>query len=119
MHGRVTAVVVYLAVMTIIVYPVFDRGDAGIWVLPILVALHVAIGFAVGRWWAVVVPMLVVVISIPAGNPPLTHDNAEPFPLFVTFALMAVLAVPLVACGVMLRRVYEARRIPELLSKQT
>ena len=111
MHARLLAVVAYLAVMTLLVYAVFDRGDAGIWVLPVLVTLQVAVGFAGGRWWALMLPVLVVFIAVPAGDPPITPESYEPFPLFVTFAAIAIGAVPFVALGLTLRWVYDRRTL--------
>jgi hypothetical protein len=114
MHARLLAVVGYLMVMALLVYAVFDRGDAEIWLLPVLVTLQVAVGFAIGRWWALVLPVLVVLIAVPAKNPPITPDSAEPFPLFVTFAAMAIVAVPLVAVGLTLRWVHDRRALEGL-----
>jgi hypothetical protein len=45
MRGAVAAVA-YLAIMTALVYGVFDRGDSGLWVFPVLVALQLGLGFA-------------------------------------------------------------------------
>ena len=109
MRERLVAAVMYLAAMTLLVYAVYNRGDAGVWVLPVLMALQVAVGFAVGRWWALALPILVVLISVPAKGPPITPDNSEPFPLFVTFGVIAVVAVPLIAVGLMLRWIYGRR----------
>jgi hypothetical protein len=79
----------------------------------VLVALQLGVGFAVRRWWALFLPVLVVLISVPAGYPPITPENAEPLPLWFGLGLGLVAAVPLLAAGVILRRLYERRWVPE------
>jgi len=69
----------------------------------LFVALQIGLGFAVGRWWALLVYGLAIVVAIPAGRPPwLYHD--QPAPLWRTLLYGAVLALPLMALGVALRR---------------
>ena len=66
-------------------------------------ALQIGLGIVVGRWWALLVYGLAIVVSIPAGRPPwLYHD--QPAPLWRTLLYAAVLALPLIALGVALRR---------------
>jgi hypothetical protein len=112
MRGTVAAVA-YLAAMVALVYGFFDRGDAGLWVVPVLVALQFGLGFAAGRWWALFLPVLVVLISIPAGYPPITPEDAEPLPLWFPLGVGLVVAVPLVGVGSILRWIYERRLAPE------
>jgi hypothetical protein len=99
----------YLAVMTAWVYGVVDQSgvESSSWLLPILAVVQVAAGFALGRWWAVLLRLLLVAISVPAGFPPITPDNAEPFPIFSSVAFGALFAVPLVAVGLAARIVFE------------
>jgi hypothetical protein len=49
-----------------------------------------------------------------AKDPPIAPDSAEPFPLSVTFAAMAIVAVPLVAVGLTLRWVHDRRALEGL-----
>ncbi len=102
------AVVGYLGLMTLFIYGVADRGvdDGTEWLFPFLVLLQIAVGFFVGRWWAVALPVLVVLISVPAGMPPITPDNAEPLPLWFGFGIGACFAAPLVALGVLSRKLH-------------
>lgn len=99
----------YLAVMTAWVYGIVDQSgsESRSWLLPVLALVQVAAGFAVGRWWAVALPLLLVAISVPAGFPPITPDNAEPFPIFFSVAFGTLVAVPLVAVGLAARIVFE------------
>jgi len=92
--------------MTLWIYGDLNRGsDSGefwpIWV----VLVQLILGFAVSRWWAVALPVLVVAISVPAGFPPITPSNYEPLPIWVGLAFSALLAVPLVGLGVASRKV--------------
>jgi hypothetical protein len=51
-------------------------------------------------------PGLVVLISVPAGLPAPTEDSVEPLPLWFGLVYGAVFAIPLVALGVLLRKLY-------------
>jgi hypothetical protein len=100
MASRLFAVL-YLALMTLVVYGGMNRGDAsggGAWILPLLVFVQLAAGFLVGRWWALFLPLVVVVISVPAGYAPDPHGEAF-FPIWLVLAILCVVAVPLVAFG--------------------
>lgn len=101
----------YLAVMTTWVYGVVNQSgvESSSWLLPVLALVQVAAGFAVGRWWAVALPLLLVAISVPAGFPPITPDNAEPFPIFFSVAFGTLFAIPLIAAGLTSRIVFEKR----------
>jgi hypothetical protein len=91
--------------MTLWIYGDLNRGsDAGefwpIWV----VLVQLMLGFAVNRWWAVALPVVVVAISVPAGFPPITPSNYEPLPVWVGLAFSALFALPLVGLGVASRK---------------
>ena len=78
-----------------------DVADWG--TLAFFAALQFALGFAVGRWWALLVYGLAIALTIPAGRPPwLYHD--QPAPIWRTLVYGAVLGLPLIALGVALRR---------------
>jgi hypothetical protein len=98
----------YLAAMTCFVYGVLDRevDPSAAW-LPVVVLAQLAVGFLIGRWPAVVLPVIVVVISIPAGYPP--FEEGEPLPLWFGLAYGAVFAVPLVTIGVLVRKLFDWR----------
>jgi hypothetical protein len=78
--------------------------DVADWItITFFAGLHVALGFAIGRWWALLVYALPIAVSIPAGRPPwLYHD--QPAPIWQVWLYGAVLALPLIALGVALRR---------------
>ena len=106
---QLLAVVAYLAVITFWIYAVADTQPGGaewtFWLVPFLVLLHVGVGAAVGRWWAVLLPALVVLISVPAGYAEITPENAEPLPIWFGLLFALPLAVPLVAVGVAGRKI--------------
>jgi hypothetical protein len=109
MRPRLFAVA-YLVLMTLVVYGAMNRwapSDGG-WLFPVLVFGQLAAGFFVARWWAVALPLVVVLISVPAGYPPDPHG--EGFPLWFSLAFLAVFAIPLIGLAVWGRKVYERRR---------
>jgi hypothetical protein len=90
---------------------VLDRTESDVvWLAPVIILLQVAVGFVVGRWPAVVLPALVVLISIPAGYPP--SEGGEPFPLWFGLAFSALFAIALIALGVVGRKLYDGRALP-------
>lgn len=108
MSSRLFVAVSYLALMTVWIYGVANTGSESWdqWLFPLIVLLQPALGFAVGRWWAVGLPVLVVPISIPAGTPEITDTLSEPLPMWFGLMYGAVVAVPLVAVGVLGRKIY-------------
>ena len=101
----------YLVLMTLWIYGVANTSESSshLWLLPVMALAQFLLGLTLGRWWAVLLPALVVLISVPAGNPPITPDHAEPFPIWLTLVWLAVFGVPLVALGVLSRKLYERR----------
>ncbi len=105
------ALVVYCGAMTVYVYAFEHREDADyarqtgadeILVLLSVALLHVALGAVVGRWPVALAPALAVVIAVPAGDYP---GGWPDIPVAATIATqMLLFGVPLVAIGVVLRR---------------
>ena len=104
-------VAAYAALMAAWVYGVLntDRTDVSspdrfwespLWLVP-LAAIHVALGLALGRWWAPAVLVLPVVLAIPAGYEP---DGYPELPISLYLALqLAMFGTPLVLAGVLAR----------------
>ena len=69
----------------------------------VLALFHVAAGFAVGRWWAALLPVLVTLALVPSGR-----DGEIPA-WFGYLLLMAVPGAVLLTAGVALRRFRERR----------
>ena len=110
--SRVAPAAVYLGAMLLWIYADLDRSDAGGtpifdgWLVPIGV-LQFAVVVLVGRWWAVLVPLVALLASVPASfdeNPSSEHE---------VWFFLAVYPIPLalllVAAGVGARRLARPR----------
>jgi hypothetical protein len=109
---QLLSVAAYLALMTLWVYAVVDRQEieGGVWLAPLLVLAQLGVGFAVRSWWAVLLPLVVVLVSVPAMDPPITPDSAEPFPIFFSLLFAVPIAVPMIALGVGARKIRDGRQ---------
>jgi hypothetical protein len=76
-EGIVTAYYVVMAAWIAAV----DHGHDSISMLLLGLLLQLALGFLLGRWWAPVLLIGVVALSVPAGTPEVT-DGSEPLPLW-------------------------------------
>jgi hypothetical protein len=65
----------YVAAMAFFIWVIADRSvgygsDLAGWLgLAALAALHLATGWGIGRWWALLLPPLAIPLSVPAGYP--------------------------------------------------
>jgi hypothetical protein len=102
----------YLAVMAALVYGVLepDRLSDTRFATAALVfaAIHVALGLLAARWWAVGLPLLAVLLAVPAGYPEVSQG--EPLPIWVGLLLMLAIAIPAVVAGVLATEVAASRR---------
>ena len=93
----------YLACMAGFVYGFADHqvgygsDVASVLVLVVLVALHVATGVGARRWWVVVLPVVAVLLAIPAGYP--DARRGEPLPIWFGLALVAPAGALLIGVG--------------------
>ncbi|TMJ98346.1 MAG: hypothetical protein E6G67_00450 [Actinobacteria bacterium] len=101
------AALVYLTGTSLLSYLVWGPWDGvdptvhAWWVYGLVLVLHAGVGAWIGRWWAVALPILWAVISIPAGG----YDT----PLVVVIAFQTPLFwAPAILIGVVARRL--ARR---------
>jgi len=105
---------VYLALSVVWIYGVLDRGrlegsDARLWaVLGVLAAAHVAFGFGIREWPALLLPIAVLLLAIPAGYP--ESQFSEPEPVWFGQLVMVQLEIPLIAAGLGLRAFVDSRR---------
>ena len=102
----------YLAAMTVWIYAVWNagaqpRGALGHAFGIALVALHVGAGAGVGRWWALLLPALLVPVAVPAGFAP---GAGQDDPIWMDLVLEAPFAALLIALGVGARKLRVRRR---------
>lgn len=100
-YRGVAAAVAYLAIAVAWVYLFLDSGfleDDDLWWLVTagFALAHVALGFTVGRWPVVLLPLVLAPLAIPAGYP---ESRWEPPPVWVTQTLLVQFEVALVALG--------------------
>jgi len=101
---ELAAGVSYLGLMAFWIYWLLDRqlfygNTTAAWaMLALLAGVQVAVGFLVARWWALVLPLLAVVLSVPAGYP--SANKGEPLPIWLGLGVFSPIAVLLAAVGV-------------------
>ena len=90
----------------------FEGSDWRNWSLVALVlAVHVAFGWAIREWAALLLPIVLVFLAVPAGYP--ESQFSEPLPLWIGQAFLMVVEIPAIAVGVALRTFYDGwRRTP-------
>ena len=100
------AAAAYLLVMGLWIYVVMERqlfyGDTGadLALVAVLGAVQLAAGVLVGRWWALALPVLAVLLAIPAGYP--DANKGEPWPISLSLAMWCPIALLLVGIGIVL-----------------
>jgi hypothetical protein len=113
-----TWAIVYLGLSLAWIYGALDQGkfessdDWRNWsVIALVLAFHVTFGWVIREWAALLLPILLVLLAVPAGYP--VTRFSEPLPLWISQAFFAVVEIPAIACGLVLRRLYAYwRRTP-------
>jgi hypothetical protein len=96
----------YVAAMALYIYGIADRNvgygsDVAGWLgIAALAALHLATGWSIGHWWAVLLPLLAVPLATPAGYP----ERTEPELWIGVAYVVAPAGVTLIALAVAVRR---------------
>jgi hypothetical protein len=108
---------VYLALGMFWLYWVVDEGgfegsDLGAWtILGLVLAVHVAFGWVIREWAALLLPIALVFVAIPAGYP--ESQYGEPGLVWMGQIFLVVLEIPAIAAGLGLRTLYGGvRRTP-------
>jgi hypothetical protein len=108
---------VYLALSVVWLYGLVDRGlfegdDWRAWsILGVGMAVHVAFGWAIREWAALLLPIVLVLLAVPAGYP--ETDFSEPLPVWISQIFYLVFEIPAIALGLGLRALYDGwRRAP-------
>ena len=112
---RLSAVALaYLTLMAALVYGELDPdrfSDAHVSiaaVVAVVAAVHLAVGLLAARWWAVALPVLAVVLAVPAGYPDVS--SGEPLPVWFGVLFMLPIAIPAVVAGVLASEALASRR---------
>jgi hypothetical protein len=77
-------------------------------VLSALAALHFGTGLAGGRWWLLGLPVVAVLLSIPAGYP--ETAEGEPLPIWFGLSIIEIIGFPLIAIGVVAHKLAARHR---------
>jgi hypothetical protein len=97
-------VALYLGIhVTLIVSPIASAGLFGLGLLAIAALVHPLLGFAIGSYWALLLPFVPALMALPAGTP----DGSE-WPLSASLALLAVFQSVLLVPGIVARQVRDA-----------
>jgi len=104
----------YLAIGVLWLYGLVNQGrlEGSDWrdwsLVALLLAVHVAFGWAIREWAALLLPIALVFLAIPAGFP--ESQFSEPLPVWLGQIFFVVLEVPAIAVGIVLRVVYDGLR---------
>ena len=117
-YERSIAVAAYYALMLVWLFWVVDRqvffGEP---VRDTLAAASVLVvqvlaGLAVARWWALLLPVPVVLIAIPLGYP--STNLGEPLPVWFGLLVFSPVALAAIAGGIGGRKIWQRRNEPEV-----
>ena len=92
-----------LGLSAVWIYGVLDRGalegsDVRAWTVLVAVAVaHVAFGFTIREWPALLLPIAVLLLAIPAGYP--ESRFSEPGPVWFGQIVLVQFEIPLIAPG--------------------
>lgn len=102
--GSTVVPLVAVAAFAASVAAIVDTGWSGVAAFVVLIAAHVALGLAVGRWWTLFVSPAVWLIVIVTSPHPTSSDLSGIDLGAVTIVGVALIGGALVAVGVMVRR---------------
>ncbi len=104
---------VYLGLSAVWIYGVVDRGrledsDAGLWaILGLAAFIHVVFGFGIREWPALLLPIAMLFLAIPAGYP--ESQYSEPGPVWFGQLVVIPAEITLIALGLGLRALADRR----------
>ncbi|MGH3035195.1 MAG: hypothetical protein ACRDON_11685 [Gaiellaceae bacterium] len=84
-----------------------DREVAAWTAIAVVTLAHAVFGFALARWVALLFPLALVLLAVPAGYP---ESNYEPLPVWVPQAFWAPFEIAFLAVGVSVRKLAGRRR---------
>lgn len=76
-----------------------DSTPAAVGLGLLVVAANACVGFAVGSWWALLLPYALVLVAVPAGFPP--AEGREVLPIWLVQAWLATFQAVFVLLGIL------------------
>jgi hypothetical protein len=102
----------YLGLSTVWLYGLLDQGKLGsggdvrTWsVIAFVLAVHVVFGAVIREWAALLLPIVLIIVAIPAGYP--ESEFSEPAPLWLGQVFYAIVEIVAIAAGLGLRAAYD------------
>jgi hypothetical protein len=97
-------VALYLGLhVALVVSPVRSAGGFALALIAAAVLVHPLLGFAIGSYWALLLPFVPALMALPAGTP----DGSE-WPVSASLAFLAVFQSVLLVPGIVARQVRDA-----------
>jgi hypothetical protein len=79
-----------------------DEGSSSSLSVAALAFVHLVFGYAIGRWWALMLPAAAIILALPWGFPETRFEDN--FPLFFIQVFYAIPEVVLLGTGVTIRK---------------
>lgn len=88
---------------------------ADVFVLVTLAVLHLCVGFAIGRAWALALVLLLPLLAIPVPTATDCGDGCEPLPMWFGMLYVGIpVGLVLIGTGIVVRKLRDRRRLPEV-----
>lgn len=101
LHAALALYLVAVLLPIVVLFGLILDAESSDWWLTPVVAAHVALGYAVGRWWATWLPLVVFAFAAIVELARLGDRDPPPFAMAVLFCIFFC---PAVALGVLIRR---------------
>ena len=99
----------YLGLGCAFIYGVWDKREgfgestaAAALIVAIAIGVHVGFGFAIGKWWALLLPFALALLAVPAGFPP--SDDRESLPIWLVQIYLGIAEALLMVPGIVGRK---------------
>jgi hypothetical protein len=109
--------VLYVALGCVFVYGVWNTREgfgestaAATLIVVLAIGVHVGFGFAIGKWWALLLPFALALLAVPAGFPP-TGDR-EPLPIWLVQIYLGIAEALLMVPGILTHKLRSRDVLP-------
>jgi hypothetical protein len=104
----------YVAVGLACVYGVWNPSlslthSTAIAILVVAIFMQPLTGYAIGRYWALVLPYAIALLAVPAGYEAAAADEREPLPIWWVAGIAAHGAALLMVPAIVVKRIREGR----------